>query len=236
MNIEDYKERRRRFFDLQPRTRTLCLSCFQPEFGCYCRFIQRFDPRIEFIILIHPIEMKRRIATGRMSHLSLENSQLILGKDFSDNARVNRILADKDAVSVMLYPGVNSIDLSALDEGQRSQLFPIAKRLSIFVIDGTWATARAMVRSRNLIGLPRICFSMTAPSRFRVRKQPAEGCYSTIEAIHQTIELLGPGRGFKTVSRRHDALIRVFDTMVERQLQFVKHAKQTRTAVYRREG
>jgi DTW domain-containing protein YfiP len=89
-------------------------------------------------------------------------------------------------------------------------------------MDGTWATARKMVRqSRNLHALPRVCFSLDRPSGFRVRKQPAAGCYSTIEAIHQLIELVGSLCGFAVASRRHDNLLDVFDKMVAQQLQFV---------------
>jgi hypothetical protein len=51
-----------------------------------------------------------------------------------------------------------------------------------------------------------------------VRKQPAQECYSTIEAIHHTIELLGPSCGFSVAQREHDRLLFIFDKMVSRQL------------------
>jgi DTW domain-containing protein YfiP len=75
-----------------------------------------------------------------------------------------------------------------------------------------------MQRSANLQKLPRICFQPARPSNFRVRKQPQENFFSTIEAIHETIELIGPARGFDPSSRRHDSLLRVFDTMVDQQI------------------
>ena len=46
----------------------------QPEFGCYCRHIKKFDPKIKFIILIHPIELKRRIATAAGPNFSLREA------------------------------------------------------------------------------------------------------------------------------------------------------------------
>jgi DTW domain-containing protein YfiP len=194
----------------------------QPHYSCYCEHIRRFDPNMKFVILIHPIEMKRRIATGRMSHLSLEDSNLIMGHDYSENKRVNEILADSRFHPVVLYPGPTSVNLTYLEAREREDLFPQDKRLAVFVIDGTWGTARQMMnRSQNLKTLPRISFSPPAPSNFRVRKQPRPGCYSTIEAIHHTIELLGQGRGFPTETRIHDHLLHVFARMVERQLEFV---------------
>jgi DTW domain-containing protein len=205
-----------------PQVRASCHLCRQSKFNCYCAHVQRFDPQIMFVILIHPVEVQRRIATGRMSHLCLENSYLIEGEDFSKHGLVNDLIADPAHQCVMLYPGQDSINLSELSEVDRGAPFTRDKKLVVFVIDGTWATARKMVRySQNLSTLPRICFSLDQPSNFRVRKQPAAGCYSTIEAIHQVIELVGSFYQFPIASRRHDNLLTVFDKMVEQQLQFV---------------
>ena len=168
---------------------------------------------MRFVILNHPIEMKRRIATGRMSHLCLEKSWLIVGHDYTHNPQVNAIIANPAFHCVILYPGQRSVNLSPLSRPDRRALFPRDKELVIFVIDGTWATARQTAwQSQNLKSLPRVCFTPPAPSNFRVRKQPRPECFSTIEAIHHTIELLGDG------SRRHDVLLDVFNRMVDRQV------------------
>jgi DTW domain-containing protein YfiP len=223
VDVQRYREQRQKWTEEQPKYRELCTTCLQPRFGCYCRHVQRFDPLIDFVILIHPVEMHRRIATGRMSHLSLENSKLILGQDYSQNAEVNALLADPARHPVILYPGRQSKNITPLSVPERTALFPQDKRLTIFVIDGTWATARRTMRqSQNLTNLPRICFSPEKPSTFRVRKQPAPACVSTIEAIHHSIELLGDARGFKTADREHDKLLHVFDKMVELQLDFIR--------------
>ncbi len=222
LNLRDYLAKRQTLLEQAPQVRATCHLCRQSRFNCYCGHVQRFDPRITFVILIHPVEVQRRIATGRMSHLCLENSYLIEGEDFSRNAMVNQLIANPAHQCVMLYPGRDSVNLSALNDIERSAQFVRDKRLVIFVIDGTWATARKMVRySHNLAALPRVSFSLDQPSNFRVRKQPAAGCYSTIEAIHQVIELVGPACQFPVESRRHDNLLAVFDKMVEQQLQFV---------------
>lgn len=226
MNLQDYRQKRLEQIQQKPQIRELCTTCLQPGFSCYCPAVQTFDPAIKFAILIHPIELRRRIATGRMSHLTLQNSHLILGQDYSDNNQVNRLLADPAYYPVILYPGQRSRNVTPLSQEERTALIPRDRKLLVFVIDGTWATAKKMVRqSQNLINLPRLCFSPEKPSTFRVRKQPAPGCVSTIEAIHQFIELMGPACGFDTGTREHDKLLHVFDTMVERQLQFVETAR-----------
>jgi DTW domain-containing protein YfiP len=128
MNVETYKEiQRSRREEEMRRGRVLCPVCLQPPFGCYCASLRRFDPKIEFVVLIHPLEARRRIATGRMSHLCMRGSRLIRGEDFSDNAQVNAIARDPNRQAVVLYPGPRSLDLSALDRGARASLFPASR-------------------------------------------------------------------------------------------------------------
>lgn len=179
------------------------------------------------MILIHPIEARRRIATGRLAHLCLPNSHLIRGHDFSNNKNVNEILSDPNIYPVVLSPSRPSTNLSHMSKENIATLFPPNKTLTIIVLDGTWATAKKMLKhSSNLRNLPRICFSREAPSNFRVRQQPHEGCLSTIEAIHHTIELLGPSFNFSTETRDHDRLLEVFDSMVELHLDFIKQSHE----------
>ena len=228
-NILAYQSRRLRLQEIEmSRGRSLCPSCLQPAFGCYCRGLRPVDPRIRFIVLIHPLEARRRIATGRMSHLCLSNSLLIRGEDYTGNRAIDAVVSDPGVHSVVLYPGPTSLDLSRIPADARTALFPADKKLAVFVIDGTWWTARKIVRSANIAGLPRVCFTPRTPSRFRVRKQPSAGCWSTIEAIHEAIELLGPGQGFDVASRAHDVLLDTFDAMVERQLACIQSMRASR--------
>lgn len=227
MDLASYRRKREELRLSLPTYRQICQTCLQPDFSCYCQWVAAFDPGILFVILIHPIEMHRRIATGRMAHLNLKNSFLIMGHDFSKNAQVNGIIARPDLHCMMLYPGRDSLNLTHMTLNERRSLQPQNKRLTVFVIDGTWATARKMVRlSQPLQKLPRLCFTPKTPSNFRVRRQPRPECYSTIEAIHHTIDLLTP----LGVERPHDQLLSCFTKMVERQIQMMKrenrHAKK----------
>ena len=199
----------------QKPLRPLCVRCRRAALTCYCTSLQPFDPKIRFVILIHGREAQKRIATGRLTHLSLKGSELIEGTDFTHHPRVQELL-NSDYESVVLYPGEGSLNLSTLSPGERTKRF--TRPLQVFVIDGTWSTAPKIMRSKNLEALPRICFDPPAPSRFRVRRQPGEHCYSTLEATHQTIELLGEAAGFTTADRAHDALLNSFEKMVDQQI------------------
>ncbi len=228
----------------EPKFREMCLNCRQPNFNCYCEHIKSFDPGVKFVILTHPIEVRRRIATGRMSHLCLKNSELIVGHDYTKNQKVNEILSDPKIHSVILYPGRQALNISKWTNGERQNLTPENKKLAIFVIDGTWNTARKMLHlSANLKRLPQVCFTPERLSTFRVRKQPAPECVSTIEAIHQCIELLNsepPSITLPSIEARasqtkeHDKLLQVFDQLVEQQLVFVERANSRHTKRSRR--
>ncbi len=226
MNLASYLEAQRARSAQEVTYRTICLKCFQPRRNCYCAIVKPFYPGIKFAILLHKLEARRRIATGRMSHLILEHSELMTGQDFSDDKKVNTLLSQPELQPFVLYPGRNSVNLSAISATERRQLFDPRRTPLLFVVDGTWNTARKMIRSRNLAALPRICFSPERPSNFRVRKQPAPGCVSTIEAVHAAIELLGPSRGFNLEIGQHHNLLQVFDWLVDTHVEYVKHSHQ----------
>lgn len=236
MNIETYKQQRELFQSQLKQFRKQCAGCRQPEFSCYCCHIQKFDPKIKFVILIHPIEFKRRIATGRMTHQCLVNSELIVGQNYSADAKVNHLLNDPRYQPMVLYPGAKSLNLTHASPEKKTQFFDSEKIPLVFVIDGTWATARRMMRqSLNINGLPRFAFTPPGPSQFKVRKQPKADCYSTIEAVHQCIELMGARVAFDFTARPHDNLLTVFGKMVERQLLFIKDAfDNPKSTSYRR--
>jgi DTW domain-containing protein YfiP len=171
-----------------------------------------------------------------MSYLSLQSSELFVGQHFANHSELNSILQNPEFNCLILYPGVKAVNLTESPPEVKDGLFVTGKKTVIIVIDGTWATAKKMMnRSPNLKTLKKICFTPSTPSRFRVRKQPRAECYSTIEAIHHTIELLGPNAGFDLSSLKHNSLLHVFDKMVGRQLEFMRDAfENPNTTSYRK--
>ena len=190
MNKETYLEKRRQASAVLCN-RTYCSRCRKPLKTCYCAQINSFTSSVHFVILIHPAEVKRSVASGRMTHLCLSNSMLIEGLDFSANAQVDALIQDPFNFCVLLFPDQDAVNLSAFDKAQRQDFVPQDKRLLVFVLDGTWDNAKSMKRlSSNLRDLPRICFEPPQASEFReVRKQPHAQCFSTIEAVHHLIQL-----------------------------------------------
>jgi hypothetical protein len=101
--------------------------------------------------------------------------------------------------------------------------------VTLFVIDGTWwQSAKILKKNPALMRLPRYGLSPTAPSRYRIRREPAPHCVSTIEAITFAIMAL---EGAESDAR---AALAPFDTMVEQQLKFANESRARRHVTRRR--
>ena len=71
--------------------------------------------------------------------------------------------------------------------------------------------------SRTLHSIPRVSFSTDKRSEFQFKRQPADFCLATIEAVHQFIDLWNSVNSIK--GREHDALLSVFRAMVSHQIE-----------------
>lgn len=139
---------------------------------------------------MHPKEYKReKVGTGRMTGLQLENSEIIVGVDFTKNERVNEILTKEKNNSFLLYPGHDSFNLSVEESPETISFLGDAPHL--FILDGTWPCARKMLkRSTNLQKLKRVSFDNEIKSKFIIKQQPAALCLSTIESVYTVLNLL----------------------------------------------
>ncbi|MFY0565372.1 tRNA-uridine aminocarboxypropyltransferase [Archangium lansingense] len=183
--------------------RSLCLRCLRPQSTCYCARVPQVDSRTRVVFLQHPRERRVAIGTARMAHLSLPNSELYVGVDFSGHARLEALAAHPERVAV-LFPGEEAIPL------EEARLNPPE---TLIVVDGTWPLARKVVKTNPLLAaLPRIGFVPRRPSNYRIRAEPAEHCVSTIEAV---VEVLGALEGDQ---ERFDTLLQPFEFMVDTQL------------------
>lgn len=229
VRLNDYIQKKRdlRAIDATTQGRRLCTKCRQAYAVCDCASFIPFSTETDFVILMHPEESRRKIATGRMTHLLMKNSSLLIGESFA--SELDPYLNDATRHCVVLYPGSDAFSISeseALDRKNESAGDVAWRnpdhRLTVFVLDGTWRTAKKMLRlTPRLHTVSKISFSLNRKSTFRIRKQPADYCFSTLEAIHHVLACVEP----QTLER--DRLIEAFDTMVERQIKFA-HDRKTR--------
>ncbi len=175
-----------------PPMRTTCYRCFWPTTLCWCSSIVPMSVRTKFVFLMHPKEYKQeKAATGRLTHLCLAESEIVVGVGCDEHPRVQELLRDPQFAPVLLYPGPQALNLSTASPEQLAGWHPAlasGRRLLVFLLDATWALGRKMLRlSPALQQLPRIMFTPSAPSRYVIKQQPHPACLSTLEATHELL-------------------------------------------------
>lgn len=220
MNKETYLLLRQQW-DQKHQPRAFCWQCRKPKIVCYCKLLEPFNSRIEFVILVHPDEARRHIASARMAHLNIIGSQFIVGEDFSDHPVITQLLSDHARSCWTLYPGHSAVPLHEADCAEVFwQSVGTSKRATVFVIDGTWRKVGRMIASNpNLLELPRLSFHPPHPSQFKIRRQPAAYCWSTLEAIDFVIAQTNAAPPDKRA-----VLQRCFQYMVSQQIGFERNS------------
>ncbi|WP_084218474.1 tRNA-uridine aminocarboxypropyltransferase [Sulfurospirillum arsenophilum] len=202
--------------------RAKCYKCHRPKSSCMCTHIRPIATQTKFIVLMHPKEFKKtKNGTGHLTHLSLPNSELFMGIDFSDNARINEIIATHE--SFILYPSAHAINLSHKNPLAEKALH-VKKPMAIFLIDSTWACSLKMMReSKNLHALSHISFDATKRSEFKIKEQPLEYCLSTIESTLTVLELLSKWQIETIAQEKIEAFLTPFHAMIDYQLKCIEN-------------
>jgi DTW domain-containing protein YfiP len=193
---------------LEQNHREKCYRCMRPMTSCMCPYVKKHITNTKFVLITHPHEIRKvKNPSGRLTHLQLENSEIIEGIDFTHNKRVNELIESHQCV--ILYPGVNQIDIT-------KEKLAISKSLCIFIIDTTWPRAKKIIKlSENLKSLPYITFSTDRTSQYKIKQQPASNCLSTIESTLEVLEALKK-QGIETCDT--DKFLLPFIKMVEYQV------------------
>lgn len=201
-------------YEIDNYTRDKCYKCYRAKTSCMCQYVNKIDTKTKFIILMHPREFKKtKNGTGHFTHLSLPNSQMHIGIDFSNNKVINDIVNNSSYNCFILYPGVDTIKLNNTDIKEPN------KTNVIFIIDSTWACSVKMLRlSKNLHHLQRVSFEHTKASAFKIKTQPNSYCLSTIESTLCVLELLNHHKIENIETKKFDNFLQPFEKMVEYQM------------------
>ncbi|MBA1250027.1 tRNA-uridine aminocarboxypropyltransferase [Pseudomonas luteola] len=184
-------------------SRPRCAACQRPESHCLCALVPRLSSATRLLILQHPDETQHALNTARLAALGLVNSELLVGEQFEGlEARWEGytpwlLFPDEQAESL------EHIKAKAEHSGKTMLVIP----------DGTWRKARKLLYLNPCVAaLPRVSLPAGLSSRYRLRKAPAAGAVSTIEAIVTTLNIL-------EMPKRFDALLAPFERLIERQIE-----------------
>jgi DTW domain-containing protein len=202
--------------------REMCWRCRRPTRVCYCAAVRAIATRTRVVILQHPRESDVPINTARIAELCLSNSALHVGLDFASDRALQAALNDTAAPPILLFPSPGARDLASE---------PPPGPVTLVVIDGTWWQASKLLKLNPFLqALPRYGLSPVAESRYRIRREPALHCLSTIEALASALEVL------EDKPDGLPELLEPFDAMVEMQLGFATretHPRHRQSALAR---
>lgn len=177
-------------------SRTLCKQCNRPSIACICHFVFHINNPTHVLVLQHPSEVKQTKGTVNLLSRSLENCQVIVGEDFSNNPELNALLANHQ--TVLLYPSEKASVLSSSIEEFNSanidinnERKPLPKLL--IILDGTWKKAYKMfMLSSNLQELKQVCLPENIANRgqYLIRKVAKNNALSSLEACCYALALL----------------------------------------------
>ncbi len=184
-----------------PRAR--CLRCRRPQAVCWCDALAPVANPTHVVFLQHPREARVPVSTCRMAHLSLANSEMHVTWSPDDLPGLVEQLREPD--TYILFPSADATEVAALTGTPRQ----------LVVVDGTWINAKKIVqRSPLLRGLPGLICRPDFTSRYRIRREPADHCLSTIEATAHALEHIERAPG------RYAPILRAFERMVDVQLEY----------------
>lgn len=201
--------------------RAVCERCRRPTSVCYCAHLVSLETQTRVILLQHPREKKVPVGTARLAHLCLPGSELHVGLDFDNDAQVRAALTFAETPgdgpirpAYLLFPGPNAIDLAEARP---------AGPITLVVVDGTWWQARKLLKRNTLLAsLPQIRFTPPAPSNYRIRREPADHCVATVEALALVLGAL------EEAPEKFATLLRPFTAMIDTQVHYATTVRGAR--------
>jgi len=203
----------------------VCRACQRPPRACLCQWVTPVAHTTSVLILQHPLEVHHAKNTARLLHLSLGDSQLLVGEAF--DVPTLQAALQGPATNVLLYPRSTALTALVADaDGHAPQAVteapafhasqhPLGQPLRLVVLDGTWRKSRKMLHLNPLLQtLPRLSLDGAHASRYLIRKAHKPGQLSTLEATCAALAQL-EGQADACLP-----LLRAFDGFVAQRLAF----------------
>lgn len=146
-----------------------------------CGLIRPIAARTGVTVLQHPRERHHPFNTARLARMALRSLDLHVAWPDGDDRMVCRPPLPEGAA--LLYPRTDAVLLG--------DAAPPPSH--IVVLDGTWPQARRLYRENPWLSeLPHVALDPERPSRYRIRREPALHCLSTLESIVAALGVLEP--------------------------------------------
>ncbi len=178
--------------------RLRCTRCRRPETHCLCALIPDVYSDTSIIVIQHPSEAEHALNTARLLVLGLSNATLVTAETLSPEWEA--VLLDPAWHTELLFPSQDALLIAPAANQTRPR--------RLVLLDGTWRKARKLLHLNPVLqSLPHVELPPGLTSRYRLRKAPAVGALSTIEAGVAALTMIEPAKDFHSLLRPFDALI-----------------------------
>lgn len=182
-----------------------CGRCRLLRAYCLCALIPTVVTRTRVALVLHAAEDRKPSNTGRLALECLPNSEVIIRGGQNDATPIRPGRWSEHGTPVLLFPHPEARPLTEWRDAERP--------VTLIVPDGTWRQAqRVRRRIAGLDAVPCALVSRDEPSQYRLRHTPHPRRLATLEAIAEALGVLeGPAP--------REALLKIFQVMVERSLE-----------------
>ncbi len=188
--------------------RICCSRCRRPESVCYCHDLIAHEAPVDILILQHPDESRHALNTATIVTLSVGNAEILVGEDFSSDIRLLKRLNDPDYKPWLLFPKDGAVSLTTVANAVQGDKKPL-----FILLDATWRKARKIYYlSTCLHTLPAVQITTDKLSAYRIRKVPAAGYLSTVEAAVEVLNV------FDHDQDTCDRMLVAFDRLIGNQI------------------
>jgi DTW domain-containing protein YfiP len=202
-----------------------CPRCRKPAGLCLCETITPVDSRLFVLILQHPQEQDRLLATARLTALHFRDALVKVGLSWPSLAKILgrpvdpqrwAVLYLGSAKAAQLAPDRDVVVLDRKGEPARDQDRLLRDIEGVVVLDGNWSQVKALWwRNPWMLKCRRVILAPRRPSRYgRLRREPRRDGLSTIEAAAMlTSRIEGRREIEETLNASFERLLERYRTM-----------------------
>lgn len=192
------------------KNREHCDLCALVKEFCICSSTPHIESNIQFILLTHANELKKRNNTGLLIESSMPNTLVIEWKRKEEDKKLLDIISSEDVY--LLYPEASESSESSFNNREKEEslinksnaearkLNNIApksnklydKKTYIVILDGTWQEAQKIYnRSDYLKNIEKISLSPDNLSQYALRRKKNQEHLCTVEAAALCLNIFG---------------------------------------------
>lgn len=174
-----------------------CEKCHVLKERCFCEEMPKLDIDIDFVLLMHEKEPKKRSNTGQLIlNMFPNNSEVVTWERVYPNKELVKKLESGEAI--LVYPTEE-----ASEEVEPGKTYVI--------IDGTWQQSKKIYnKSLYLHNAKKVAINRLEPTAYELRRTYKEGTLSTAEAAIEILKAAGEDTGADLLDNYYRHFMKMF--------------------------